>query len=49
MNGTLFSISEEEVKPYYAEAYQLEIVDSLDVEGGLKGKVMSTETTWLLK
>ncbi|OUS03826.1 thiopurine S-methyltransferase [Gammaproteobacteria bacterium 42_54_T18] len=49
MDGPPFSISEEEVKRHYAEAYQVAIVDSLDVTGGLKGKVMSVETTWLLK
>ncbi|MBV1921802.1 MAG: thiopurine S-methyltransferase [Pseudomonadales bacterium] len=49
MDGPPFSISEEEVKQHYSGTYQLAIVDSLDVAGGLKGKVTSVETTWLLK
>ena len=49
MAGPPFSVSEDEVKRHYTEAYQVAIVDSLDVAGGLKGKVTSIETTWLLK
>jgi len=49
MDGPPFSINEEEVKRHYAETYQVTIVDSMNVEGGLKGKVTSVETTWLLK
>ena len=49
MDGPPFSVNEGEVKQHYAAAYQLKFVDSKDVAGGLKGKVMSTETAWLLQ
>jgi thiopurine S-methyltransferase len=49
MDGPPFSVNEDEVKQHYAAAYQLKSVGSKDVAGGLKGKVKSTETAWLLQ
>ncbi|SFL29077.1 thiopurine S-methyltransferase [Nitrosomonas aestuarii] len=49
MDGPPFSINEEELKHYYSAAYQIKPVESKKVAGGLKGKVASKETVWLLK
>jgi len=48
MDGPPFSINEEEVKHHYADAYQLQPVESKDTVGGLKG-VAAIETVWLLQ
>jgi thiopurine S-methyltransferase len=34
---------------HYGATYQLKSVESKSVAGGLKGKVASTETVWLLQ
>lgn len=49
MDGPPFSVNEDEVKRHYGASYQLESVGSKNVSGGLKGKVASTETAWLLR
>lgn len=49
MDGPPFSVNEDEVKRHYGASYQLESVGSKNVAGGLKGKVASTETAWLLR
>lgn len=49
MDGPPFSVNQDEVKQHYGASYQLESVGSKDVTGGLKGKVASTETAWLLR
>jgi thiopurine S-methyltransferase len=49
MDGPPFSVNADEVKQHYGASYQLKFVGSKDVAGGLKGKVASTETTWLLQ
>ncbi|PFH11656.1 thiopurine S-methyltransferase [Collimonas sp. PA-H2] len=49
MDGPPFSVSADEVKQRYGAAYQLTPVENKDVAGGLKGKVASTETAWLLQ
>ena len=49
MDGPPFSVNEDEVKRHYGASYQLESVGSKNVAGGLKGKVASTETAWLLQ
>ena len=49
IDGPPFSVSEAEVKHHYASAYQLNCVESKEVAGGLKGKVASIETVWLLQ
>jgi thiopurine S-methyltransferase len=48
MEGPPFSVHAEEAKHHYAEAYQLQPVESRDVVGGLKG-VGAIETVWLLQ
>lgn len=49
MDGPPFSVKEEEVKRHYAGTYHLNPVSTADIEGGLKGKVDSTETAWVLR
>ncbi len=49
MDGPPFSVNEIEVKRHYGAAYQLKSVEIKNVAGGLKGKVASTETVWLLQ
>ncbi|HWW04658.1 thiopurine S-methyltransferase [Collimonas sp.] len=49
MDGPPFSVNQDEVKQHYGATYQVKSVESRNVVGGLKGKVASTETTWLLQ
>jgi len=47
--GPPFSVSHEEVHRQYASRYDVTLVTSTDVAGGLKGKVSAKENVWLLK
>lgn len=47
--GPPFSISHEEVRRHYAHRYQLRLLTSADVPGGLKGKCAAIEHVWLLR
>ena len=49
MEGPPFSVSNEEVKGYYTVNYDLTLIASTDVSGGLKGKCAAKENVWLLK
>lgn len=49
MAGPPFSVSEEEVNQHYSGSYDLSLVASTDVVGGLKGKCAAKENVWLLK
>jgi thiopurine S-methyltransferase len=49
MEGPPFSVSDDEVKRHYAATYDLALLASTDVAGGLKGKVAAKENVWLLK
>lgn len=49
LDGPPFSVSKSEVKQLYGATYQLHAIESQVVAGGLKGKVPSTETAWLLQ
>ncbi len=49
MDGPPFSVSEGEIKQHYGAIYQLKSVESKSVMGGLKAKIASTETAWLLQ
>jgi thiopurine S-methyltransferase len=46
--GPPFSISDEEVAQHYKANYDLTLIVSIDVEGGLKGKYEAKENVWLL-
>jgi thiopurine S-methyltransferase len=49
LDGPPFSVSDEEVGRHYRGSYDLKLLASVDVRGGLKGKCPATENVWLLK
>ncbi len=49
IDGPPFSVNENEVRHHYGATYRVTSVETRNVAGGLKGKVPSTETAWLLK
>lgn len=49
MDGPPFSLTEGEIKQHYGSKYELKVLESNFVSGGLKGKIKSTETAWLLQ
>jgi len=49
MEGPPFSISNEEVNQHYRDSYDLTLIASTNVPGGLKGKCAAKENVWLLK
>jgi thiopurine S-methyltransferase len=49
VQGPPFSISNEEVSQHYKECYNLTLIVSTDVEGGMKGKCEAKENVWLLQ
>lgn len=48
IDGPPFSISNEEVKYHYADTYELTLMASANVSGGLKGKCAAIENVWLI-
>jgi thiopurine S-methyltransferase len=48
MEGPPFSVSNDEVKRHYEVNYQLTLLSSKDVPGGLKGICPAKENAWLL-
>lgn len=48
IDGPPFSISKQEVEQHYAKAYTIRVLDQVEVEGGMKGQVPSSETVYLL-
>lgn len=49
MEGPPFSISNEEINQHYKDSYDLTLILSSDVSGGLKGKYLAKENVWLLR
>ncbi len=49
LDGPPFSISTEEIHQHYAGSYGLTCIASTQLPGGLKGKCVATENTWLLR
>lgn len=49
MNGPPFSVNQDEVNRHYQDAYQIKLLESRFLPGGLKGKCAATENAWLLK
>lgn len=49
MAGPPFAVSNEEVHRHYATTYDLSLLASTEVAGGLKGKGPAKENVWLLK
>ena len=48
MQGPPFSIRNEEVRQHYADNYEVTLMASTDVSGGLKGKCAAKENVWRL-
>lgn len=48
MEGPPFSVSEEEIRQHYGQRYDITVLVSLDVPGGLKGRCPATERVYLL-
>ena len=49
MEGPPFSISDKEVDQHYQDNYDLTLMVSANVPGGLKGKCAAKEKVWMLK
>ena len=49
MEGPPFSVSKEEVNELYEASYDLTLIASTDVPGGLKGRCPAKENAWLLR
>lgn len=49
MEGPPFSVSAEEVKEHYKDRYDLTLLASTNVPGGLKGRCAAQENVWLLR
>jgi len=47
MDGPPFSVPNEEVAQHYGRRYDVRLIVSTDVPGGLKGKCAATENVWL--
>lgn len=48
-NGPPFAISNQEVNQHYQDAYDIHLLASEELEGGLKGQCAATENVWLLR
>ncbi len=48
-DGPPFSITEDEAHQHYIDDYQVSLLDSVDVTGGLKGGCQADEQVWLLR
>jgi thiopurine S-methyltransferase len=46
--GPPFSVTDEEVKHHYGERYRLQLLESKEVRGGLKGQCPAEEHVWLM-
>jgi thiopurine S-methyltransferase len=49
MDGPPFSVNSDEVNRHYKDAYNIKLLESTSIPGGLKGKCAATENAWLLK
>jgi len=49
MEGPPFSVSNAEIKKHYKNIYNLTLIVSINVPGGLKGKCEAKENVWLLQ
>jgi len=49
MEGPPFSVSNEEVNQHYRDYYDLTLLESTNIAGGLKGKCPAKESVWLLQ
>lgn len=49
VEGPPFSVSHDEVRRHYGHRYQLSLIASRDVPGGLKGKCPAMEHVWIAR
>lgn len=49
MDGPPFSVSSTEVAQHYGERYEIKLLTSAEVPGGMKGRCPSTESVWRLR
>jgi thiopurine S-methyltransferase len=49
MDGPPFSVVEDDVRRKYDEAYSVELLERVEVQGGLKGMCPATEAVWKLE
>lgn len=49
MDGPPFSVTEDEIRRHYDDAYTVTRVETREVPGGLKGKTAASETVWSLE
>ncbi len=49
LDGPPYSVADEEVHRHYQDSYDVTLLASVDVIGGLKGKCPAKENAWLLK
>lgn len=49
MDGPPFSIGNEEVERHYEGHFDLKLLSSADIPGGLKGRCKAVENVWLLR
>ncbi len=49
LEGPPFSISDAEVQRHYGQSYSLQLLESANVSGGLKGQCVAAEKVWLLR
>lgn len=49
MPGPPFSVSHEEVRRHYEKSYNLTLLESTPIPGGLKGKCEAKENVWLMR
>ncbi|AOP34698.1 thiopurine S-methyltransferase [Leptospira tipperaryensis] len=49
INGPPFSIQNDEVRKHYSNHYHLNLMETREVPGGMKGKCPAKENVWLLK
>lgn len=49
MAGPPFSISDTEIHRHYESSYELILLESMEVSGGLKGQCAAKEKVWLLR
>jgi thiopurine S-methyltransferase len=49
MDAPPHSVTEAEVRKHYGAQYQLDLIETRDVEGGLKGVCPATESAWLVR
>ena len=48
LSGPPFSTPQHEIQNHYAAAYQLDLIDKIEVEGGLKSSCPADEVVWFL-